>query len=196
LESYEFGRDVVPRMMTSHKVYGFLFDDYWGYARTIDDYYQATQDLILGRIDIDGWDIRTNLVESGVANVPPTRVHSGAEVRNSRISPGCEIEGTVRGSVLSPGCWVGRGAIVESSILFNRAQVKEGAHVERAILDKDVVVGRDCRIGGPPMVGLTAEGDAPTSLGITVVGKGSRISSHSVVPPGEVIPLDMVWEKG
>lgn len=196
LESYEFGRDVIPRMMKSHKVYGYLFDGYWAYTRTIDDYYQASQDLILGRIDIDEWAIRTNLSEVGVASVPPTRIDRGAEVRNSMISPGCEVEGTVRGSILSPGVHVGRGAIVEGSIVFNRTRIEAGAHVERSILDKNISIGREAHVGGPPMVGAVAEGDSPTNLGIAVIGKGSKVAPGSIVPPGEVIPLDMVWDKG
>lgn len=196
LESYEFGRDVVPRMMNEFKVYGYEFGGYWAYARSIDSYYQATQDLVLGRIDLDDWAIRTNLADSGVENVPPARIEAGAEIRNSLISPGCVVRGTVRGSVLSPGVLVERGAIVDGAIVFHRAQIEEGAHVERAILDKDVRIGRESRVGGPAMVGVTQFGESHTELGITVLGRSGQVSPYSTVPPGEVIKVDEVWEKG
>jgi glucose-1-phosphate adenylyltransferase len=196
LELYEFGRDVIPRMMNTYKVYGYEFGGYWAYARTIDSYYQTTQDLILGRIDIDDWAVRTNLADSGVENVPPARIHPGAEVRNSLISPGCEIAGTVRGSVLSPGVRVERGAILEGAISFHRSRIEEGARVERAILDKDAVVGRHSQVGGPAMVGMDRFGDSPTSIGITVIGRSGRVAPERAVPPGEVISVDMVWDKG
>ncbi|MBD3163233.1 MAG: glucose-1-phosphate adenylyltransferase, partial [Candidatus Latescibacteria bacterium] len=165
LESYEFGRDVIPQMLARDRVFGYEFDGYWAYARTIDSYYEAMQDLILGRIDIDEWGVRTNLADSGVANVPPTRIDAGAAVRNSLISPGCVIEGTVRGSVLSPGVRIGRGAIVDGSAVFNRSVIEPGASVERSILDKDVLVGERSRVGGPPLVGAEPVAGRPSSLG-------------------------------
>jgi glucose-1-phosphate adenylyltransferase len=195
LGSYEFGRDVVPRMLTNHKVCGFVFEDYWAYARTIDAYYQATQDLILGRIDLDKWEIRTNLLDSGVATSAPARIAAGAEVRNSLISPGCQIEGTVRGCVLSPGVRVERGAIVEGSVVFQRSHIEAGARVERAILDKDVRIGRESRIGGPAMIGEPLDEKRPSSLGISVIGKGARIAPGSNLPPGEVIQPHTVWDR-
>ena len=195
LDSYEFGRDVIPRMLASHQVYGFEFEGYWAYARTIDAYYQATQDLILGRLDLDAWDIRTNLTDGGVTTAPPPRIHEGAEVRNSLICAGCEIEGTVRGSVLSPGVRVERGAIVENSVLFHRALIEEDAHVERSILDKSVVIHRQGRVGGPALVGVEPSSESSSSLGITVIGKGARVMPHSVLPPGEVVQPLAVWDR-
>jgi glucose-1-phosphate adenylyltransferase len=195
LESYEFGRDVIPRMLAHHKVFGYEFDGYWAYARTIDSYYQATQDLILGRIDMDDWQVRTNLVDSGVAVSPPARIRGGAEVRNSLISAGCDIAGTVRGSVLSPGVRVEQGAIVESSVVFQRTVIGAGAHVERTIFDKDVRVGADSHVGGSAMVGSDPAGGAPSDLGLTVVGKGALIAARSILPPGETVQPGAIWDR-
>lgn len=195
LESYEFGRDVIPRMLANHKVYGYEFDGYWAYARTIDAYYHATQDLILGRIDMDAWQIRTNLVDSGVAVAPPARVRPGAEVRNSLISAGCDIAGTVRGSVLSPGVRVEQGSIVEGSIVFQRTVIGAGTHVERAIIDKEVRLGDDCRVGGTAMVGIETEGTAPSNIGLTVVGKGAVLAPRSILPAGETVQPGGTWDR-
>lgn len=194
LESYEFGRDVIPRMLAQHRVFGYEFDDYWAYARTVDAYYQATQDLILGRIDMDAWQVRTNLFDSGVAVSPPARLRPGAEVRNSLISAGCDIAGTVRGSVLSPGVRVEQGAIVEGSVVFQRTVIGAGAHVERTILDKEVRVGSDSHVGGPAMVGLDPSADAASKLGLTVVGKGAFVASRSILPPGETVQPGAIWD--
>ncbi len=194
LEAYEFGRDVIPRMIESHRVYGYEFHDYWAYSRTIDSYYQTTQDLILGKYDIDDWASRATLYDGGVASAPPTRIHHSAEVRNSLISPGCEIEGIVRGSILSPGVRVGKGAIVEGSIVFHRARIGENARVERSILDKDAFISDGSRVGGPPLIGIGAADEKPSHSGITVIGKTARVAEHTRVPPGSVIAPDAVWE--
>ena len=195
LESFEFGRDVIPRMMNQFRVCGFEFGGYWAYARTIDAYYQATQDLILGRIDLDAWEVRTNLQDSGVAAAPPLKIASSAEIRNSLISAGCTIEGTVRGSVLSPGVHVARGAIVEGSIVFQRSKVSEGSRIERSIVDKDVRIGPASRVGGPGLIGIETPPGSPTEMGIAVIGKGAEIAPRAVVPPGEVVAPGVRWDK-
>lgn len=188
LESYEFGRHVIPEMMTTHRVFGYEFTGYWAYARTIDAYFEATQDLIRGELDLDAWQIRTNLIDGGVAGSPPPRFHAGAEVRDSLVSPGCEIEGSVIGSVLSPGVRVGPGASVRDSILFHRSTIAAGARLERVIMDKEVSVGSGAQIGGRIGEGGAPLQDSPTALGITVIGKGTVVSANSRIAPGEVLP--------
>jgi glucose-1-phosphate adenylyltransferase len=188
LESYEFGRHVIPEMMTTHRVFGYEFTGYWAYARTIDAYFEATTDLIRGELDLDAWQIRTNLYDGGVAGSPPTWIHAGAEVRESLVSPGCEIEGTVIGSVLSPSVRVGPGAVVRDSILFHRSTIEAGARLERVIMDKEVRVGAGAQIGGPVREGNLPLRDSPTPLGITVIGKGTVVSANSHIAPGEVLP--------
>jgi glucose-1-phosphate adenylyltransferase len=195
LESYEFGRHVVPQMMSTHRVFGYEFTGYWAYARTIDLYFEATGDLIRGELDLDAWQIRTNLYDGGVASSPPPRIQAGAQVRESLVSPGCEIEGTVIGSVLSPGVRVGPGAVVRDSIVFHRSSIEAGAQLERVIMDKDVRVCSGARIGGPLGEGMTPGADSPTALGITVIGKGTVLSSSSRIPPGSVLPPGVAHEE-
>ena len=51
------------------------------------------------------------------------------------------INGTVVNSVLSPGVRVDVGAVVRDSIVMFDSVIRSGAVVDRAILDKEVVVG-------------------------------------------------------
>ena len=60
------------------------------------------------------------------------------------------------------------------SILFDRARIESGATVQRAILDKEVVVDAGAHIGVDRAEDL-ARGFILTDSGITVVGKGSRV---------------------
>ena len=178
----EFGRDVLPAMLERHRVYGWQFDDYWAYTRTIESYYQAHQDLLCGRVDLDSWSIRSNLQDSMVAGQPPAHFAGGANLENSFVSPGCWVEGTVRNSVLSPDVRVERGAVVSGSIIFHRCVVRAGATVEDAIMDKACEVGVDARVGQGPTVPRR----------ITLVGKESRIEKGIEVAAGAVIQPDEV----
>jgi glucose-1-phosphate adenylyltransferase len=95
------------------------------------------------------------------------------------ISHGCVINGTVVNSVLSPGVRVDVGAVVRDSIVMFDSVIRSGAVVDRAILDKEVVVGPGAIVGEGPFP------DKPNRVepgrlntGITVVGK------RAVIPRG------------
>lgn len=190
--SVEFGQDVIPWMLAKNcRVYGWVFDGYWAYTRTVNAYYQAHQDLLARRIDLDQWAIRTNLQESGVLGEPPPRVIGPATVRNSFISSGCEIEGTVIGSVLSPGVRVERGARVINSILFHRTVVERDARVALTIADKGVTIGHGARVG-PEEEEAIDPGKALAAHPITLLGKGCCCEPGSRLEAGSEIHPDAV----
>ena len=90
---------------------------------------------------------------------------------SSLISHGCIIKGQVERSVLSPGVVVEENAVVRDSIILFDTIIGAGSVVDRAILDKEVVVGKNCQIGyGDDMTPNKLE---PTRLntGITLIGK-------------------------
>src|SRR5438270_2013000 len=67
---------------------------------------------------------------------------------DSIVSSGCILSGgMVRNSVLFRGVRVHSGAIVEDSIILDNCDIGRRAKVRRAILDKNVRVPEDTRIG-------------------------------------------------
>lgn len=190
--SVEFGQDVVPWMLANNcRVYGWIFDGYWAYTRTVNAYYQAHQDLLARRIDLDEWAVRTNLHDSGAAGQPPPRVTGPATVQSSFISSGCEVEGTVIGSVLSPGVRVERGAQVINSILFHRTVVERDATVALTIADKGVVIGRGARVG-PSVEEAIDPSRALANFPITLLGKECCCEPGARLEPGSEIRPDAV----
>jgi len=188
----EFGQDVVPQMLEGgYRVYGHIFDGYWAYTRTVNAYFHAHQDLLARRIDLDEWAVRTNLQDAGMADEPPPRVAGDAVVRNSFLSAGCVIEGTVIGSVLSPGVHVAKGARVVNSILFHRGRVAADAAVTLAIADKDVQFGAGARVG-PQGIEETDGVHMAAHHPISLFGKGARVEASAKLAPGcEIRPASV-----
>jgi glucose-1-phosphate adenylyltransferase len=95
------------------------------------------------------------------------------------ISHGCVINGTVVNSVLSPGVRVDVGAVVRDSIVMFDSVIRSGAVVDRAILDKEVVVGPGAIVGEGPFPDKPNKAEpGRLNTGITVVGK------RAVIPRG------------
>ncbi len=183
-ESYEFGRDIIPMMMQqNYKVYGYTFRGYWGYTKTIDEYWQTSMDL-LGpepKIDMEAWGIRTNLHHRDIANRQPVRIGPQGHLSNSLVYDGCVIDGSVRNSILFPGVHVRSGVEIDNSIIFFDNIVHEGVRLNRVVSDVDTVFNRGVVIGAP--IGSDAEGPVTVIGSGNVVPAGTQIGSGCAVAP-------------
>lgn len=179
-QSHEFGRDIIPQSLSTHRVFGYKHLGYWAYARTVDAYYRANMDMISGKIPLDEWQVRTNLMERCAgADRPPASVTGSA--RNSVISEGCVVQGTVKNSVLSPGVFVAPGARIANSIIFHDAVIGPDSELKKVICDKDAVIGAGCAIGLFGERTPSAEADDLLAAGITLLGKSTAIPDRTVI---------------
>jgi len=157
--SHDFGRDVIPAMVERDEVFAFKFlknqsgePAYWRDVGTLDAYWEANMDLVGATPPFNlydaGWPIHTYQ-----GHYPPARtVKTGDEekgmVINSLISGGCLVRaGKVLNSLLSPGVCVEIEAEVTDSVVMEGVQVGAGARVRRAILDKNVQIPAGGEIG-------------------------------------------------
>src|SRR5262249_48203422 len=164
---HDFGKNIIPGMIASHKVLAFRFRDknrkatpYWRDVGTLDAYYQANMDLI----DIDPvlnlydreWPIRTYQHQLPPPKFvfrdegPGDHVRRG-EAHDSMVCQGCIISGGhVRRSILSPNVRVNSFATVENSILFEGVDVGRHSRIRKAIIDKEVKIPPHTTIGYNP----------------------------------------------
>lgn len=172
-ESHEFGRDIIPSLLGNFRIYGFRHKGYWGYTRTLEEYWRTNMDLLgdKARIDLKSWQIRTNLAHGEIRDRQPTITGPSTLVEDSLLYSGCEIKGKVVRSILFPGVKVEEGAVVEDSILFFDTVIKREAHVARSIADIDVTVGARSRVG-------------ERGGGLSVIGTGSSIPEEVRIQAG------------
>ena len=178
-ERLDFGRDVLPAMVTSGRVvHGYEYRGYWQDIGTVDAYWQASMDLLADDPPLDlyetGWLIYTKSEERA-----PARIGSQASVSRSMISHGCVVEGTVDHSILSPGVRVGPGAVVRDSIVMFDSEIGEGAVIDRAILDKECVVGAHARVGEGRVLRPNRSEPERLFSGLTLVGKKARVPART-----------------
>lgn len=155
--THDFGNDILPKMLDEgNKMRAFLFKGYWKDVGTVRSYWESNLDMLdpdntLDIFDKD-WRIYTNNL-----NLPPHRIDSNANVKDSLITEACRIKGSVMGSVLSYGVIVEEGAVVKNSVLLERAHIKSGAVVENAVIMTDYVVEEDAVIGDKEHISLVSE---------------------------------------
>ena len=78
----------------------------------------------------------------------PTKYGKQAEVKNSIISEGCQIDGTVENCVIFRNVRVREGAVVKNCILQEGTEVEKGADIDYIIADRGVRISENRRMTG------------------------------------------------
>ena len=175
---HDFGRNIIPTMLArDERIYAYPFTGYWQDVGTVQSYWETHMEMLGDRPAFDlydpSWVIHTRSEER-----PPAHIGSKAQIVSSLISHGCIIKGQVERSVLSPGVVVAEDALVRDSIVLFDTIIGAGSVIDRAILDKEVTIGKNCQIGYGD--DLTPNKLEPTRLntGITLIGKRAHLPDN------------------
>lgn len=183
--SHDFGKDIMPKLVADGKrVFAYPFEGYWVDVGTTNSYWSAHMDLLHTPPPID-LNNRKWIVHTRTEERPPVWIANGSTVKDSMITDGCEIApgALVERSVLSPGVLVAEGAVIRESVILTDCVIGRDAVIEHTILDKKVHVPEKARIGG------IRTGVEPM---ITTVGKNVHFPVGIVVEPGAVIGPDVI----
>ena len=177
----DFGEHLLPALVARGRTFTHPLSGYWRDLGRPETYVAAHRELLTSDVDLfePDWPILTNS-----SRHLPARVHAGGTVADSLLSPGCQVHGEVRTSVLGPDVVVGPGAVVRDSILFAGVRVEADARVEWAVVDRGTVVGAEARVGGPAVVD-GVDPDHLVMIGLdSVVGPGVRVEPGARLEPG------------
>ena len=176
--SKDFGKNIIPNLLNAgYKMMAYNFDGYWKDVGTIDSLWEANMEL-LGKepeFQIRG-DERTKIYARNSA-LPSSYIDEDAKTFNCLIAEGCEVYGTVRHSVVSVGCTIGKDAIVEDSVVMPGVVIEDGAIIRHAILGENSKVCKNAVVGGAFGPDEKKE--------ISVTSKGAVV--ETVLLPGEMV---------
>jgi glucose-1-phosphate adenylyltransferase len=169
--SNDFGKNIIPNFLNNgERLFSYKFDGYWKDVGTISSLWESNMDLIGENPTLNIQDNNFRIFSRNTAR--PPQVHGkNSTVKNSLISEGCKIYGTVINSVLSGGVTVEEGALIKDSVIMEDVCVKTGAKVYKSIVDSDVVICKNATVGRE---------DAPKE-NITVIAKGTEIAPGATV---------------
>ena len=180
--SNDFGKDVLPAMLNAgEKMMAYPFEGYWKDVGTIDSLWEANMDLLDPKVSLS-----LKNVYSRNPMMPPHYVGEDAEIQNSMIADGCNVNGKLEFSILFPGVTIGKGATINSSIIMPGAVIEEGANVQFSIISENTVIRKNAQIGKNP-----ADMENRDDWGITVIGDGLTIGENVVIEPKAMIDHDV-----
>lgn len=116
-------------------VRGYKHEGYFAAITNFKSYYDANMKMIdyeaTKELFLPEWPIYTRTNDSC-----PTQYCESANVKESVISNGCIIEGTVENSIVGRGCVLKKGTVIKNSIILPSSRVDENTHIENYVVGK------------------------------------------------------------
>ena len=179
-ESSDFGHHIIPPIIDKEEAYVYEFDDYWKDVGTLESFWKTNLELTepIPELNLyaEDWKLFTRSEEK-----PPVKFGNSGNATRSLVSNGSIINGHVENSVISPGVYIEEGAIVRDSIIFNDTTIRKNSIVDRSIIDKEVDIGENCKIGYGE--DLTPNHEKPDLLhnGLNVIAKRATIPNNTTI---------------
>ena len=175
--SKDFGKNIIPNLLNAgFKMMAYNFDGYWKDVGTIDSLWEANMELLGKNPEFEIRGEKSKIYARNNAQ-PSSFIDEDAKISGSFVAEGCEVYGTVRHSVISVGCTIGAGALVEDSVVMPGVVIEAGAIVRHAILGENSRVCKNAVVGG-----AFAEGEKKE---ISVTSKGAVV--ETVLLPGDMV---------
>jgi len=186
---HDFGREIFPAAVRTHKVMVDLFDGYWEDIGIIRFFYETNLALAQQNPPFD-LASREAPIYTRARFLPSSRFDS-ATIKNSLVADGCFVgEGTIiENSIVGLRTRIGKNVNIRNSVLMGadffahageaRADgpllgIGDGTLIEGAIIDKNVHIGRNVRIANDQKLTTSEETtEALIADGFMMIQKGA-----------------------
>lgn len=140
-DEHRISKNILLANVSKRRIFAYKFEGYKCTIDSIKSFYKFNIELLDPKVRAelfgksDGKSVYTKVKDS-----VPTKYGKDAEVKNSFIADGCEIEGKVENSIVFRGVKIGKGTVVKNAIVMQKSQIMDNCTVENAIFDKEVIL--------------------------------------------------------
>lgn len=182
---HDFGGNILPRLIHSHRVYAYNFADnripgiasyeeqpYWRDVGTLDAYFSASRDVLGGQPRFDIFNPQW-LINSSNYQGPAPRIVSG-QIENGAIGAGSLVKGArIRDSILRREVIVEEDVEIEDCVIMDYSVIRRGTRLKRVIVDRYNEIAPHSHIGFDAAADRTRY--TVSEGGVVVVAKGPVI---------------------
>lgn len=155
-ERYDFVQDILIRYRNLKRIYGYMMKDYWSNISSVESYYQTNMDFLKREVR-DYFTKQYPEIYSKVLDLPPAKYNLGANVKNSLVSSGCIINGTVENSVIFKKVFVGNNCVIKNSIIMNDVYLGDNTYIENCIVESRDTIRANSRYVGEDGIKIVLE---------------------------------------
>jgi len=197
-ERTDFGKEIIPQSIDSHKVTSYQYEGYWTDIGTIPSFFEANIGLTDEIPQFNLFD--KNYIFTRARMLPPSKM-SGTQVEATIIADGCIINASrLKRSIIGIRTRIGFDTIIENCYVMGSdnyqtlEQIEEArlsnspimgigdrCVIKNAIIDKNTYIGNDVKINCGEKLPDGDYGTHTVQDGIVVVKK------RAIIPNGTVI---------
>lgn len=193
----DFGGEVIPKAIQSHKVFGFDFSGYWEDIGTIRSFYDTNLSLTMPDSPFDFHDPQRPIYTR--ARFLPGSVIDGATLHNILLSEGCRIyRAEIRHSIVGLRSFISSGVRLSDTIMMGADYYDQpgipppggiplgigpDCHIRGAILDKNVRIGAGVVIQPFPLGTELDTENWVVQDGIVVIPKNTLLPAGTIIAP-------------
>ena len=133
-DRYDFVRDILIRYKDLKRIFGYKIKDYWRNIASVEDYFNTNMDFLKPEVR-DYFFKQYPDIYSKVDDLPPAKYNTGARIKNSLISSGCIVNGTVENSVVFKKAYIGNNCYIKNSIILNDVYIGDKTYIENCIVE-------------------------------------------------------------
>lgn len=142
-------REAVFSGLDRYKVHTSEFGGSVFCINNVKNYYDANMAILNPEIASELF-YKNGLILTKVKDEPSTYYKPQCTVKNAFVANGCQIDGFVENSIIFRGVKIEKGCIVRNSIIMQKTQIGQNAHLNYAILDKRSRVKEGVTLIGDP----------------------------------------------
>ncbi len=145
--NFDFVRGVLIRYKDNKKIYSYRLDGYWSNIATTEAYFRTNMDFLKREVR-DYFFKQYPDVYSKVDDLPPAKYNPSATIKNSLVSSGSIINGTVENSIIFKKVYVGNNVTIKNSIILNDVHIGDNTYIENCIVESRDTIHSDQRLVG------------------------------------------------
>ncbi|MGB2805916.1 MAG: sugar phosphate nucleotidyltransferase [Candidatus Zixiibacteriota bacterium] len=128
-QNFDFSKNLFPHMLEAdQRLFGFVTSGYWRDVGNLEEYFEAHQDILEGRIGVD---IPGNLLH---------REHASIWVgKNVQVGKKVEFKGTV---IIGHDARIGSHSFISNSVIGDQVRIGEDVNLDRCVVWRDTSIGK------------------------------------------------------
>lgn len=156
-DRYDFVRDILVRYKNLKRIYAYKINTYWSNIAAVESYYKTNMDFLKPEVR-NHFFREYPAIYSKIDDLPPAKYNPGAVAKNSLISSGSIINGTVENSVLFKQVYVGNNCVIKNSIILNDVYIGDNTVLENCIVEsRDTIRANTTYIGTADNIKIVLE---------------------------------------
>lgn len=155
-DRHDFVRDILMRYKNIKKIYGYKLETYWSNISTVNSYFKTNMDFL--KRDVRNYFFKEYPdIYTKVDDMPPAKYNYGSNIKNSLISSGCIINGTVENSVLFKKIYIGNNSIIKNCIILSDSYIGDNSYIENCIIESGSTIKANSRYENEGRIRIVAD---------------------------------------